>query len=326
MPNETPEPVKPKSPSNALWYGVTAFASALETTALHPLDTSTKRIQNNPSPFYSRLLSPRANLSAMSQVLFKEATHKNIFYKFASLYSGYPQALGYKFLQRGALALQPHLKKQMETYFNTQSYWIDLGSGMLIGGGEALFLLPIDYYKTLAQTREAASPQNTKSSFTAFGPTLARNIVFITTMSIVTDRTLGYLVRNRLLAAASKPDPKEPNDTQKYTARALGIGAATFSSSPLDVVKTRLQAAPATESSASRFEWGKTWRMGKDILSKEGPAAFLKGIVPKTLTQSARLTFFFGVQEKLLEILTPAEKPRETQNPAHNPAPKAKLP
>lgn len=298
---------KEQKPPLSTWLTATSIASTTETSTLHWIDTITKRLQNHARPTYARQQSFSTNLSHLREVIFADAIHKNGFYKVASLYRAFPQALGYKLLQRGALALQPPLKMALGDYFQSQSLWIDIGSGIAIGGTEAFFLLPLDFYKTRAQTyNKKLVEKGRPSPFTGFGPTLVRNTIFISMMSVVTDSTMNYLVKNGIFASpntASLADPCAPNEVQKNTARGVGFGTATLLSNPLDVIKVRMQA----ERSKNKKN---ALQVGKEILQKEGTTAFLKGLVPKTAIQSFRLTFFFGLQDLLLKKMQSPEEPQ----------------
>jgi hypothetical protein len=293
---------------NFQWLGIIGLASSIETAGLYAIDTTIKRLQNSSQPVYSRNLSFSSNFSNLQRVVFADTVTQGPLACTGSLFRGLPIALGYKFLQRGALALQGPLKKKMETYWQTRSLWIDVLSGVIIGSSEACTLLPLDFLKTRAQTRLSpkASPLTFGlSSFIGFKPAVMRNVTFVASMSIATSQFQDGMLKYGIFG---KPTPQqtELNEKQKHASRALGFGLATVVSSPFDVVKVRMQTQSKQQEPLLRQA---PTQVAREIWASEGPSAFFKGTALKALNQSIRLTFFFGITDALMRRLLPKEAP-----------------
>ncbi|CAG8742031.1 11589_t:CDS:2, partial [Funneliformis mosseae] len=88
------------------------------------------------------------------------------------------------------------------------------------------------------------------------------------------------------------------------------IGGATASISvaqPLDVVKTRIQNRPfdAPEGGVQII---------KNMIKKEGPSSFFKGITPKLIVVGPKLVFSFTVAQQLIPILDRFISQRSSQS------------
>ena len=67
-------------------------------------------------------------------------------------------------------------------------------------------------------------------------------------------------------------------------------------SSPLDVIKTRIQ-----RQNFDQFENG--WCIARDLLRKEGMSAFFKGVVPKWIVVGPRLVFSYTVAQSIMQYI-----------------------
>eukprot|EP00032_Breviata_anathema_P001146 JZ551801.1.p3 GENE.JZ551801.1~~JZ551801.1.p3 ORF type:complete len:99 (+),score=50.92 JZ551801.1:267-563(+) len=75
---------------------------------------------------------------------------------------------------------------------------------------------------------------------------------------------------------------------QTFLSSSVGSMCSLIVSSPMDVVKTRIQQTNFGESQSALKIAGK-------MLAHEGPQAFFKGITPKLLTVGPKLVFSFTI-------------------------------
>jgi hypothetical protein len=82
---------------------------------------------------------------------------------------------------------------------------------------------------------------------------------------------------------------------QNFAASAAGGIASITVASPLDVVKTRIQSRD--------FGSGETGtKIIKDMLTKEGPSALFKGLVPKLFVVGPKLIFSFTIAQHTIGL------------------------
>ncbi|KIW67969.1 hypothetical protein PV04_03947 [Phialophora macrospora] len=273
-------------------------AGIAELMVFHPVDTIAKRLMSNSTRVTS--------VSAFNKVIFREYATAGALTKFTSLFPGLGYAAGYKILQRiykygGQPFVRDYLTQHHAQDFDkafgkgTGKAILNATAGSLIGIGE-IVLLPLDVLKIKRQTN----------------PEAFRSRGFL---RIVADEGMGLYRGAGWTAARNAPgsfalfggsawakeklfkleDYNAATWGQNFVASVVGASASLIVSAPLDVIKTRLQAASfeTTESGFSILA-----RMAKN----EGFTAFFKGLTPKMLMTGPKLVFSFW----LAQVLIPA--------------------
>ena len=89
---------------------------------------------------------------------------------------------------------------------------------------------------------------------------------------------------------------KDANFYQIFVASMCGGTCCIFFSSPMDVIKTRIQNKPFGD------KRGGMWYVG-DLMKEEGPSAFFKGVFPKLGLIGPKLVFAFSISQWLIAYL-----------------------
>lgn len=141
--------------------------------------------------------------------------------------------------------------------------------------------------------RDLVAKDGITSVFRGYGATLIRDVPF----------SMMYFPFFAYLNSLGYRDGKTPHPVHSLvsglSAGMVSAGAVT----PLDVIKTRLQAAPTTGSTKSKYKgFGDAF---VKILRQEGVPAFFKGAVPRMIVVAplfgiAQMVYFFGVAENLI--------------------------
>ena len=273
-----------------------SFSGILEIGLFHPLDTTAKRLMNNKT---------NVNISNIKEIVLQNHHHKGWIRGIPSLYPGLGFATSYKVSQRiykytGQNTLKNYFLNNHYHSFNNlfgdkyDKIMISAVSGSLIGIGE-IALLPLDILKIKSQVNPDflsnkglinlikkekfnlyagwrwAILRNAPGSFTLFGAsTFFKSTIF--DLNINQKATLF----------------------QHFITSSLSSTACIIVSSPMDVIKTRIQAQ----------EFGKAdsgFKIIKDMVKNEGPSSFFKGIVPKIGSIGPKLTFSFTIAQYLID-------------------------
>ncbi|OLL26357.1 putative mitochondrial carrier [Neolecta irregularis DAH-3] len=280
-----------------------ASAGVLELALFHPIDTIGKRLMSNQTQIRTA--------SQLNSVIFREYSAAKVTRKFTSLFPGLGYAACYKILQRiykygGQRYVKDFLAIHYGTHFDnafgkgTGKTMLHATAGSLMGIGE-IILLPLDVLKIKRQTNPEA--------FRGRG-------VF----KIIIDEKFG-LYRGALWTAARNApgsfalfggsafameygykltDYSSATALQNAGASIAGAVASLIVSSPLDVVKTRIQNTnfESRESGVSIL---------KNLIKHEGFGAFFKGLIPKLLTTGPKLAFSrFAVAQTLIPLFDKA--------------------
>ena len=271
-------------------------SGVFEIGLFHPLDTTAKRLMNN---------KENVNFKNVKQVVLRDHHHKGWIRGLPSLYPGLGFATIYKITQRiykytGQNVLKNYLlnnhKTKFENFFGEKNgkVMISAVSGSLIGIGE-IALLPLDILKIKSQVNPEAlsnkgivdlvkkekfnlyagwrwtALRNAPGSFTLFGAS-----------TFFKSKLFGLDINDHATLF------------QHFVTSSLASTSCILVSSPMDVIKTRIQAQ----------EFGKAEsgvKIIKDMLKKEGPGSFFKGVVPKIGSIGPKLTFSFTIAQYLID-------------------------
>jgi len=279
-----------------------ATSGVLEILIFHPVDTVAKRLMSNTEAIFQS--GSKDNMSRLSKVLFKDSVNKSFFGKWMSLFPGVSFGAAYKVLQRTyKFSAQPILRdymarKYQKQFANTfgQGNSRDMTNacaGALVGIGE-VFLLPLDVLKIKSQTnpevlkgrglRDLIVNENFKL-YRGIGWTAARNcpgsFALFGANSLVYTRGFGV------------SGPKEAKGYQIFLGSMAGGTASIMVSSPLDVIKTRIQNKPFDDTRSG-------FKVFADLMKQEGPHALFKGMTPKLGLIGPKLVFSFTVAQSLI--------------------------
>lgn len=284
-----------------------AIAGVVELFGFHPVDTVTKRLMSNVGTIRTPGMSAAMTLDTYSKVVFREAYDAPPIRKFTSLFPGLSFAAGYKILQRiykfggqpfAREAVDGALGQRVRTWTrgNEQKakIWINGIAGACVGVGEVA-LLPLDVLKIKSQTNPESlrgrglltilREERLSGLYRGAGWTAARNapgsFALFGASAFVKARVFGLDNFNDATFA------------QTFVASTAGGVASIVVSSPLDVIKTRIQKAD--------FGSGESGgQVLKNLLKNEGPSALFKGLVPKVLVVGPKLVFSFTIAQYLI--------------------------
>ncbi|KIW93027.1 uncharacterized protein Z519_06876 [Cladophialophora bantiana CBS 173.52] len=265
-------------------------AGVAELLVFHPVDTIAKRLMNNATRV--------ASISALNTVIFKESASAPVLTKFASLFPGLGYAAGYKILQRiykygGQPFVRDYLTQHHAQDFDkafgkgTGKAMLSATAGSLIGIGEVGLLLPLDVLKIRAQTnlayfRSRGFIQIVREEglglYRGAGWTVARNAPGSFALFGGSSFTKEYLFKLEDYNAATWG--------QNFVASIAGASASLIVSSPLDVIKVRIQ-------SRDHLNPESGVRIMTSMIKNEGVSSFFKGLVPKMLMTGPKLVFSF---------------------------------
>mmetsp|Transcript_29934 Transcript_29934/g.36697 ORF Transcript_29934/g.36697 Transcript_29934/m.36697 type:complete len:304 (+) Transcript_29934:144-1055(+) len=275
-----------------------ATSGVLEILLFHPIDTIAKRLMSNTAEIN--------NMSTLSKILFKDAQNKGVIGKWLSLFPGVSFGAAYKVLQRTyKFGSQPILRNFMRekygdsykaTFGKNSHDMLNASAGALVGIGE-VFLLPLDVLKIKSQTNpevlqgrgfiDLVVKENFKL-YRGIGWTMARNcpgsFALFGANSLVYTRMFGV------------SGPREAKGYQIVVGSLSGGVASIVVSSPLDVIKTRVQNKPFDDNRSG-------FKVVTDLMKEEGPSAFFKGLTPKIGLIGPKLVFSFTVAQALIAKL-----------------------
>jgi len=279
-----------------------SVSGILEVVIFHPIDTIAKRLMSNTTPVFQPGATQRENFGRLSKVIFKNDVNKGFFGKWLSLFPGVSFGAVYKILQRTyKFGSQPlltpiiydHCGGWFDSTFGKNSKDMQNAvSGALVGMGEVV-LLPLDVLKIKSQTNpdvlkgrgivELVVKENIRL-YRGTTWTMARNapgsFALFGANSLVYTRLFGI------------SGPREAKGYQIFVGSMAGGIASIIVSSPLDVIKTRLQ-NKAFDDKRSGF------RVIRELVKEEGVHAFFKGLTPKVGLIGPKLVFSFTVAQWL---------------------------
>lgn len=305
MASPTPK-VGEKSALSARVAG-SAFAGVVELFGFHPVDTVAKRLMNSPVTIRAPGLTSAMAIESYSKIIFRNTHGASALEKYASLFPGLSFAAGYKILQRVyKFGGQPFVREAMSNAIGSHvlsfsngdqrraTMWLHAMSGAVVGIGEVI-LLPLDVLKIKSQSNPDAlkgrglmtilREERISRLYRGAGWTMARNapgsFALFGASAFVKARVFGLDNFN------------DASFAQTFAASIAGGVASITVASPLDVIKTRIQARDfgSTVTGAQIFT---------DLMRKEGPGALFKGLVPKLLVVGPKLVFSFTIAQHMI--------------------------
>ena len=288
-----------------------ATSGLLELVIFHPLDTVAKR-----------LMSSRVDAKTMndySRIVFREAAGGSPLQRLTSLVPGFSYAAGYKIMQRtykfgaqGSLKdyFQTHHVDAFEGAFGKKqgTNMMHAFAGSLVGIGEVA-IMPLDGLKIKAQTNpEVLGGRGLVDLLRSEGPALYRGWEWTVMRNAPGSFALfggAAVVKGSVFGL---DDYGQATLFQNFIASIAGAVAAITCSSPMDVIKTRVQTQGFR---ASEHTPGRA--LLRDLLRVEGAKALFKGLTPKILVVGPKLTFSFTVAQTLTSSLGAMMREREEE-------------
>jgi hypothetical protein len=262
-----------------------SLSGVLEIGLFHPVDTVAKRLMYNKKSINGNL----------NKVIFNDYHNHNFINKYKSLYTGAHFAIGYKILQRtykygGQSILNDLIIKKNDN--KNKKIMVQSMSGALIGAGEVI-LLPLDVLKIKMQT----NPDSIKNNgFLKIIKQEGMNLYRGTGMTIVRNVPGSFALFGGNSFTKEKifnlEDSSKATFFQNFVSSTIGALCSISVSSPMDVIKTRIQADN---------NMGNARTIVKDLIKNEGMGAFFKGLGPKLLIIGPKLTFSFTVAQYLIQ-------------------------
>lgn len=278
--------------------GGSIIAGLAEISLFHPVDTVAKRLMSNTQGI--------AAAGGVNKIVFKQYADAGAVQKWKSLFPGIGWGASYKVLQRtykwgGQLYVKDFLIQHHGESFEKKMgkkngrAMLSALAGSLIGMGEVA-LLPLDVLKIKAQTNpEALAGRGVVDIFRSEGMGLYRGAGWTMARNAPGSFALfgGAAVANNFMGLE---DGTTPSWGQSFVSSIAGSTASIAVAAPLDVVKTRIQnrAFDDPRSGVSII---------KDLLAKEGPSAFFKGLTPKLFVVGPKLIFSFTIAQRTIGLL-----------------------
>ena len=273
------------------------IAGILEASIFHPADTISKRLMINQND-----LIFRGNKSNFKSVLLQTNQNPTIIKQMRGLYNGLGFSLAHRFSQRMyGYGGQPILREYVETQFDIQNrkerIFCEWACGATVGLGETIFM-PFDLLKVKKQTNSETfgnrsifkimKEERINNYFKGGNITLARNFTAMGNFFMV-----NSIVREFIF---DKQTPWGLSFPQYAFSAMLASLCSVSSSSPFDVVKTRVQNKDFGKNSNSLI-------VVRDILKNEGPRAFFKGLGTKLVTIGPKIVFTYATSQYFISII-----------------------
>lgn len=281
-----------------------SVSGVLEIACFHPVDTVAKRLMSNTETIFGDGRTTKEGFTKLSKTIFGKSYELGFFGRWMSLFPGVSFGAAYKILQRTyKYGCQPILKdamnvrygKNFTNFFGSKKTGKDMlnaTSGSLIGLGE-IVLLPLDVLKIKAQTNPAVlQGRGVMEIFRSEGMALYRGWNWTAARNMPGSFALfgaNSFIYTRVFCTEG---PKDSTFGQIVCASVFGGTTSIIVSSPLDVIKTRIQNKPFDDprSGASLL---------KDLVKEEGAHAFFKGLTPKLGLIGPKLCFSFTIAQWL---------------------------
>lgn len=270
------------------------IAGILESLIFHPADTISKRLMSN-----QETLVVSGKKSNLKNILLQTQINTSLNQQLRGLYNGLGFSLMHRFSQRMyGYGGQPILKQMIENKYNPKTKfqrirneWL---SGAVIGIGETIFM-PFDLLKIKKQTNVGTfnnrsmltiiREEKLNNYFKGSAITSARNFVAMGNFFMI-----NSVVREFIF---DKQGPWNLTFTQYVFSSACASLCSISSSSPFDVIKTRVQNKDFGKKSNSLI-------VIKDIIKNEGFGAFYKGLGTKIITIGPKIVFTYSVTQYLI--------------------------
>ncbi|KPI89932.1 hypothetical protein ABL78_1004 [Leptomonas seymouri] len=300
--------------------GGATLAGMCEIILFHPFDTIAKRLMS----YHHRVVdftSPTATLENLDRVVFGKLKEHYTdaltgavrpippVERLKHMYPGSTYAIAYKVLQRiMKFAGQPYMRDYLMVHHSNAFFHQDAKTGDYVRGGRGamtleatagclvgvceIVLLPFDRMKVLKQTnKEAVQNRNLLSVIRTEG---AAKLYAGALTTAVRNATGSFLLFGG--TAFTKEyvfqleNYSDATFAQNIAASTVGGCVGVFFTSPLDVIKTRIQSQRLTERMSG-------WQTLVSTVRREGVSAFYKGITPKIITSAPRLVFSYTMTQ-----------------------------
>lgn len=276
-------------------------AGSLELAIFHPLDTFSRRLQNN----HTKVFVPSQPVASFQRIW-------NVAIATGNPYAGISVGFGdkifkrvYKFGGQKILVdsvLTPYCSDTFKTTFGEKHArpMLEATAGSLIGMFEVVGL-PLDNIKINKQINPKAygdknifqiiNRHNYKTFYSGAMTTVTRNAPgsFLLFGGSDACYEFYYNLDNR----------KHATPIQNFVASATGAASSVIGTLPLDVIKTRIQAA----SSKAESKKISGMEMGKKIFTEEGVTAFFKASTTKTTMSIAKVAFGLTLAKEATRII-----------------------
>ena len=284
-----------------------SIAGLSEIAIFHPLDTIAKRLMSHESKVFKSNFTETHN--NIKKIALRDNAPKGWIRGIPNLYPGLGFAVSYKISQRiykysGQHELKKYItnnhKERFDSLFgeNNSNVYISAFSGSLIGMGEVV-LLPVDALKIKSQTNPETFKGRSltsillKENFSLYNGwqwTMMRNAPGSFALFGASTFTKSKLFGLEGDAKTSL--------FQYFICSTAGSVASITVSSPLDVIKTRIQNKDFGDNSGNGF------KIIRNIIKNEGPTGFFRGIGPKLLVIGPKLTFSFTIAQYLTDFFS----------------------
>ena len=284
-----------KSQGMARFAG-SGIAGLCELMLFHPVDTVAKRLMNS---------KEELTKENYKRVLFQKAANDGAFKKYSSLFGGFGYGALYKVSQRiYKFGGQPVLNDFLQgAVFNNKSgdvasksskFWSNAISGAIMGAFEVV-LLPFDVMKIKSQTNPEirkiglsglVKQEGIAGLYAGAAYTAARNVF----------GSFMLFGVNSYVKSVVSADDKKPSLLHLTISSTAGSVSSILISSPLDVVKTRLQSGSHAGLNGSTII--------RNIYTQEGIGGFFKGSIPKVAVIGPKLIFSFTLAQYLIHLFS----------------------
>lgn len=304
--------------------GAATIAGGCEIVIFHPFDTASKRLMS----YNQRVVDPssfRGTVSTLNKVIFGSLEAKALadstyritpWERLKHLYPGSTYAVAYKVSQRVVkFAGQPYMRDYLRRHHSSLFFkrdtttggdyihsgkgamMLEATAGCFVGVSEVI-LLPFDRMKVLNQTNKRALAG--RSIFSIIRAEGISKLYAGTVTTAVRNATGSFLLFGG--TAFTKEyvfglkNYSDATFAQNIVASTVGGCVGVFFTSPMDVVKTRVQSQTLSHRMSGRQVFLKTCR-------EEGISAFYKGITPKIMTSAPRLVFSYTMTQYFVKFL-----------------------
>lgn len=296
-------PQKLRQTSIVSKLGGSACAGILEIGLFYPIDTVAKRLMTNEAKSWSKNSLDRVVFNREFNKSFEVGVKPTVSQRFRSLYPGLGFAAVYKVIQRMyRFGLQPTVFQMIDDSavgdaLGENKPLKNAVAGSLMGVGEVM-LLPLDVLKIKAQTNPTAlqgrgffriiAQEGIPSLYQGWAWTAIRNV----------PGSFALFGGNSFMKELLMEESQNGRATfmQNFLGSTFGSIFAIAISHPADVIKTRIQ-----NRSFERPETGR--QILRNMLTKEGPRAFVKGFSVKAIVVGPKLVFSFTVAQSLTGLL-----------------------
>lgn len=281
-----------------------SISGVLEIACFHPVDTVAKRLMSNTNTVFDGKRSKKEGFQMLSRTIFGSAYDKGFFGRWASLFPGVSFGALYKVMQRTyKYGCQPILKDFLKPRIGPSldnslgkkggKDLLNAVSGACIGLGE-IVLLPFDVLKIKAQVNpQVLQGRGVVEIFQTEGFALYRGWNWTAARNMPGSFALfgaNSFMFTRILGTGG---PENSTFPQIVAASCVGGIASIVISSPLDVIKTRIQNKPFDDPRSGMS-------LLKDLVKDEGAHAFFKGLTPKLGLIGPKLAFSFTIAQWLI--------------------------